>query len=60
MSASNLVINLYDAPQAFSLNECLDVIVELTNIGASTATGGHITGIQVKLHLQLFLTKLFL
>lgn len=39
MSASNLLISFYDAPQAFSLNECLDVIVELSNIGASTATG---------------------
>jgi len=39
MSASNLLLSFYDAPQSFAMNSCLDVIVQLSNIGASTATG---------------------
>lgn len=39
MSASNLLISLYDTPTGFASEECLDIIVRLSNIGASTATG---------------------
>jgi hypothetical protein len=35
----NLSINYLDPPQAWSLNECLDVIIQITNVGNATTTG---------------------
>jgi hypothetical protein len=36
---SDLLISYYDAPQAWALSECLDVIIELSNVGGQNATG---------------------
>jgi hypothetical protein len=36
---SDLLISYFDPPQAWNLNESLDVIIDLTNVGGQTASG---------------------